>query len=144
MAFTTMVEPWMSEDTAPRGTAAFARPSWTPCANAAGVVSTLANATECCSSSKTTTSVKVPPMSTATRTRLLPISHRASAAAMVRQVHGEPIVPGVFTRTDRLPQGVFAGTGFDQRDDPEVDAFKVRVGTVVVTHDHCPICLKPG
>ena len=39
---------------------------------------------------------------------------------------------------------VTISAGFDQRHDPEVDAFKVRVSTVMVAHDHGPIRLKRG
>ena len=46
---------------------AFARLSSTPLANSTGVVSAFASATECWFSSKKTTSVNVPPMSTPTR-----------------------------------------------------------------------------
>ena len=63
--FTTMVEPWISVWTLSSGTAALCKPSRTPRASSAGVESAFASATELFVSSKTTTSVNVPPMSTA-------------------------------------------------------------------------------
>jgi hypothetical protein len=67
IALMTIVEPWIKVDTSSNRTAALVSPSRTPRASSAGVDSVFANANELLASSNTTTSVNVPPISTATR-----------------------------------------------------------------------------
>src|SRR4030095_9945912 len=85
---------WITKSAEWSATAALVKPSSTPRANSAGVESAFANASELFASSKTTTSVNVPPMSTATR-KALPPSFFPRPTPQVQNVSAVQIVQAV-------------------------------------------------